>query len=757
MARKRMKEDYEILKKFRQQEGTYLRKIELEDDTLCFTVKLGNKTESYSLFCSDYPVATLFTDDGDPKEYTGHLYETVHAIVCELAKRIKAPPPHPIFQGTTSPLVDGDHQSSPKSNKKSSSSTNKSSSHPNKRRKAAKESSEEEDDRMDEDEYSQPTEDISEYKICEELLHDMEQMKSKHGVNSLTYRDYLGLDVIDVELHFDIGFLGEAISQAWGVDRAAPITIRVSLNPSMYLTAFSPPKIDILQITRAKCGLSSQLRNIMTEFVKTQWANKPDKLNRDPIQAKKTPNTTPQKGGKKDDKKKISLPKLVGRDNDIVQLMEMGFSIEQSTNACRLRDNLEEAINLLVTSPEQCTDEAVIKSQKQQLNSVKQSSSDTANPMSNLFENEAKTNSAKEAFNLNWSNGLLCLLLEYCLFRVPTLSNYCPICDRAHLFANGAMLKPAVCSRELCCFAFQQLGVMSDAADDIATEAEVVDLLVCMATAASKSARANDIFDPYPTLFDPENPKVSLFNPASKDFDKLRRVLKSFPTVQRMSQAASCVDMKTELDRADKSAYPLLQWILSSNRSHIVKIPKNKHLESMHTPFQYVLLSSAPEKQRAFDLLKKQHGSVFAFHGSRVENWHSILRNGLKNASGTKLQVNGAAYGSGIYLSPESSVSFGYSGIVAGGGQANRNRGGGGGGGADVRFLNSDNFFCIAICEVINHNSLRKSGSIWVMPDPEMVVTRFFFVYEISNVNVTTMPSCSNNQFVEQIHRALNK
>lgn len=46
--------------------------------------------------------------------------------------------------------------------------------------------------------------------------------------------------------------------------------------------------------------------------------------------------------------------------------------------------------------------------------------------------------------------------------------------------------------------------------------------------------------------------------------------------------------------------------------------------------------------------------------GSPIENWHSIMRKGLVNASRTKLQLNGAAYGSGIYLSPESSVSFNY-------------------------------------------------------------------------------------------------
>ncbi len=46
----------------------------------------------------------------------------------------------------------------------------------------------------------------------------------------------------------------------------------------------------------------------------------------------------------------------------------------------------------------------------------------------------------------------------------------------------------------------------------------------------------------------------------------------------------------------------------------------------MQTPHQYVLLSAPPEKEDKFQQLKSAYGSVFAFHGSRVENWHSILR-----------------------------------------------------------------------------------------------------------------------------------
>ncbi|XP_023801167.1 poly [ADP-ribose] polymerase 8-like [Cyanistes caeruleus] len=84
----------------------------------------------------------------------------------------------------------------------------------------------------------------------------------------------------------------------------------------------------------------------------------------------------------------------------------------------------------------------------------------------------------------------------------------------------------------------------------------------------------------------------------------------------------------------------------------------------MHTPHQFLLLSSPPAKESNFRAAKNLYGSTFAFHGSHIENWHSILRNGLVVASNTRLQLHGAMFGSGIYLSPLSSISFGYSGDI---------------------------------------------------------------------------------------------
>ena len=44
-----------------------------------------------------------------------------------------------------------------------------------------------------------------------------------------------------------------------------------------------------------------------------------------------------------------------------------------------------------------------------------------------------------------------------------------------------------------------------------------------------------------------------------------------------------------------------------------------------HTPYAEV-----------FDALKEQHGSKFGFHGSPIENWHCILREGLRSHSGSR-------------------------------------------------------------------------------------------------------------------------
>jgi len=52
----------------------------------------------------------------------------------------------------------------------------------------------------------------------------------------------------------------------------------------------------------------------------------------------------------------------------------------------------------------------------------------------------------------------------------------------------------------------------------------------------------------------------------------------------------------------------------------------DKQLKFMVTPHQFLLRSSPPAKEVSFQEAKRKHGSTFAFHGSAIENWHSIIR-----------------------------------------------------------------------------------------------------------------------------------
>ena len=432
--------------------------------------------------------------------------------------------------------------------------------------------------------------------------------------------------------------------------------------------------------------------------------------------------------------------------------MDMGFPqpVQTIQNALRLAGgDIEGAINLLPTTPDFCHDNDGQKHPSRPKRKRRPATTDertsTCHPNNNNEPSIAsghmelinglettKPANVKEMPSLQY--GFLVMILEYCKKRLKTLNDFCVVCDLPHVFQNGGMLKPAVCGRDLCIFSSQTLGVMADATTDIATGPQVVDLLMVMAKAACNSVRKTDIFDPYPCVIDPRNPNNLALCPKNPDYERCREIFNNMPSMRQLTQHQG-EGLKNYMDKKDKLAYPLLSWLITSNRSHIVKLRKT--LDFMCTPHQFLLMSSPPAKEEAFRKGKAEHGSTFAFHGSNVENWHSIMRNGLVNATGTKLQLHGASYGSGIYLSPSASFSFGYSDQhrqpaassvfidLAEEEQENDNK-------DDYRFLNdSTDLKCIALCEVVTSPKLLKHGSsIWTVTEPNHVCTRFFFVYE---------------------------
>jgi poly [ADP-ribose] polymerase 6/8 len=70
---------------------------------------------------------------------------------------------------------------------------------------------------------------------------------------------------------------------------------------------------------------------------------------------------------------------------------------------------------------------------------------------------------------------------------------------------------------------------------------------------------------------------------------------------------------------------------------------------------------SSPEKEEVFSGIRAKTGSFFLWHGSGADRWHSIIRTGLRNATGTTLERCGHSLGPGIYFAREATISWAYS------------------------------------------------------------------------------------------------
>ena len=203
------------------------------------------------------------------------------------------------------------------------------------------------------------------------------------------------------------------------------------------------------------------------------------------------------------------------------------------------------------------------------------------------------------------------------------------------------------------------MGVGRASTDELASTAEVVDLLLAITTAAATSNRASTILTPFPDILSRDRKKA--LDPENPNYTKALQIARQLPSMQQLASTQESSQLVEVCAQAGPHAYALFNWIIASNPTYIVSLRGEDRIAAMGTKYQFLIRSASPEGERVFNAAKEEHGSVFGYHGSSIENWHSILRNGLKNCSGTKLQVNGAAYGSGVYISPTASMSLGYS------------------------------------------------------------------------------------------------
>jgi ubiquitin-conjugating enzyme E2 Q len=212
--------------------------------------------------------------------------------------------------------------------------------------------------------------------------------------------------------------------------------------------------------------------------------------------------------------------------------------------------------------------------------------------------------------------------------------------------------------------------------------------------APAASTGKTSVVTPTPTPPPMASMEMVIYN---QNFDELTDEHKLESMVMLLETIPSIAEMRTYLkqqkhvsepslqtwtDRISPAALGLLRWIIASNRSSIVQVDAipgqeestsltrkskpDEKVSNMEGYVQFRFAQGAPDKEHRFHVALQEtqgrHNSIyptlFAFHGSRLENWHSIIRTGLD----FKDTLNGRACGHGVYHSLDYNTSVGYSG-----------------------------------------------------------------------------------------------
>jgi ubiquitin-conjugating enzyme E2 Q len=186
--------------------------------------------------------------------------------------------------------------------------------------------------------------------------------------------------------------------------------------------------------------------------------------------------------------------------------------------------------------------------------------------------------------------------------------------------------------------------------------------------------------------------KSASFYIYNTNFDDLRELEKPqaiatlldlLPPVQEMRKyllRKSQSSLSAWVDRLSPAVLGILRWVIASNRACILQVDdeedasngrkSEERLYGMAGWAQFRFAMGAPDKERRFiqavrdttDRLSLAYPTLFAWHGSPIHNWHTIIREGLH----FKETAHGRAFGNGVYHAPDVNTSLGYSSMSYG-------------------------------------------------------------------------------------------
>jgi ubiquitin-conjugating enzyme E2 Q len=234
---------------------------------------------------------------------------------------------------------------------------------------------------------------------------------------------------------------------------------------------------------------------------------------------------------------------------------------------------------------------------------------------------------------------------------------------------------------------------------------------ICTSASSQASTTSTAATTPKPVQPGPVEARIYVYNQHFDDLSDSQKqqsivtLLETLPAINEMKeylvqkQHGQEPTLKNWRDRLSESTLNLLRWIIASNRSCIVQVDKPQlpsarktqrawtatppalgnstgmagtedRVSGMANWMQFRFAQGAPDKEQRFiDCVNevaarthKGHPTLFAWHGSPLANWHSIVRQGLNYTE----TLHGRSYGHGVYMSAQCTTSMSYSNMYLG-------------------------------------------------------------------------------------------
>ncbi|KAF8151436.1 hypothetical protein B0H34DRAFT_727589 [Crassisporium funariophilum] len=364
----------------------------------------------------------------------------------------------------------------------------------------------------------------------------------------------------------------------------------------------------------------------------------------------------------------------------------------------------------------------------------------------------------------------------YLVRRLSLCTRYCIVCHNKLHFDYEA-LKPYVCDSKLCTYQYYSLNRGPSLEYEIIHNPLTVDLLVSLAYVSASEGAMDDPLPvglglrvPHPLSLSvveqtrsetlsfgmvvpgpvPVAPVDSRLPAAGPDglveFDELDLPQMRSCIARLINSLPSIADMKKHLGRKVKigkskpklkdvnpdvlpAAWSILRWCVASCTAHIEAIDSGEELIKNLDPTwrQFRLSVGAPDAEAKFkgaieeatrtDSNARNYPVIYAFHGSPLKNWHSIIRHGLWY----RTVAHGRAYGDGVYLAKDAVTSMGYNGQT-------------------TRFSwqqsETGPTNCMALTEVVNLPSKFVSHNPhYVIKDTHWIMCRYLLVKGVADPN----------------------